>query len=558
MRRKSNNYMILKNLISKSRRLKLPDEISYIVIYTFLYKSCSDNLKDHFQMIVKDKNITLEEAYNDPYCRELLIEDAIQLFGYHIEKPEAFLDEMINNNYSNRFFLTDFFKTFPKNIIFNEKSKDRQYYGILFDIISQKIQLEKYEYDSEINLAIKEIIYAISKLNIFEEEFPFTQVFEVISNSNLMQIESNPDYINQILSSLIACEKTSMENVYDPFIKNGDSLIRLVLDNEIGVGRYYGKESDELTYCYLIVKFIIYYFNMDTILLKNEDASESVDIEGASFDVILSRIPIAIKNYHSSIKKQNFEIAKRYKRNELEDVLLQKFGMDSESFSKDTELNTALENLLEKMDVEKDSKMEFTGEYEVLKDSEFIFLINLIDSLKDDGVMAVSISENFLFKNSLETLRKYLTFEKNYIDTIISIPEELGRNRPEVIIVFRKNKVKDNILFIDMSKNYETQRGSIMFPGLFKRNLILSSTTMNKLRDVFLNKLTISKFSNLISMSEIKENDFNLSVSRYVDTFEGEFIQLSDLVNDKQEIDYNLKKLNNKIEKMMEELNIKF
>ena len=63
--------------------------------------------------------------------------------------------------------------------------------------------------------------------------------------------------------------------------------------------------------------------------------------------------------------------------------------------------------------------------------------------------MAVSISQNFLYKNSLQTLRKYLTHEKNYIDTIISIPEELGRRRPEVVIVFKKNRTDDDILFID-------------------------------------------------------------------------------------------------------------
>ena len=251
-------------------------------------------------------------------------------------------------------------------------------------------------------------------------------------------------------------------------------------------------------------------------------------------------------------------MAKRNRRSELEEVLLKKFDMDSDSFAQDVELNNALENLLEKIDVEKNSSMEFIGEYAPLKDNEFLFLINLIECLKEDGIMAISISQNFLFKNSLEILRKFLTFEKNYIDAIISIPDELGRGRPEIIIVFKKNRSDSDILFIDMSKKFETQRGGVAFPGLFRRNLILADETINNLKHVFSNKLVINKFSNLVKIEEIMKNNFNLSVSRYVDTFEGKFIRLDDLSFEKREIDRNINELNVKIKKMMDELNIEF
>lgn len=232
--------------------------------------------------------------------------------------------------------------------------------------------------------------------------------------------------------------------------------------------------------------------------------------------------------------------------------------MDGDSFKQDSELNIALENLVEKIDLENESGTDFIGEYESLKESEFLFLLNLIDSLKDDGIMVVSISENFLFKNSLETLRKYLTYKKNYIDAIIRIPNEIIRSRPEVVIVFKKNRQNDDILFIDMAADYETQRSGRAYPGLFRKNLILDNNTMAKMENVYLNKLTIPKFSNLISIEEIKCNAFNLSVSRYVDTFEGEFISLDQLADEKEEIESNINSLNIKIEKMMDELDIRF
>lgn len=555
--KKSNNYTILKNLISKSRNFKLPDEIDYIVLYTFLYKYCSDSIKNHFLMALQDKEMTLDEAYASNYYQEVLKEDAMHLYGFHIEKPEAFIDEVINNSYSDRFFLSEFFNVFPRNLTFASNSRESEYFKFLFQTFQEIIKVDKHEFESEIKLSIKEIIYAISKLDLFESEFSFDQVFEVLSSSKLMHIKPTPDYISQLLSSIISCDKTSIEKAYDPFLNDGTSLIRLSNECELGVS-YYGKESDKLAYCYTITRFLINHFNLNHVEFRNEDATESIDIDGSSFDVILSKIPLKIRNYYSSRENQNIEINKRSKRNELEKVLLNEFNMNSDSFTKDSELNSAIENLLEKIDVESYPYLEFTGEYETLKDNEFLFLINLVESLKDDGVMAISISQNFLFKNSLKTLRKYLTFEKNYIDAIISIPEEIGRRKTEVIIVFKKNRTNKAILFIDISKKYETQKNRVLFPGLFRRNLIFSNETIDKIKDVYSKKLTIDKFSNLISITDIEKNEFNLSVSRYVDTFEGKFIKLTDLKKEKEEIDSNINELNLKIEKMMDELNIRF
>jgi type I restriction enzyme M protein len=230
--------------------------------------------------------------------------------------------------------------------------------------------------------------------------------------------------------------------------------------------------------------------------------------------------------------------------------------MDGDSFKQDNELNQALENLVEKIDF--NDSMDFKGEYESLRDSEFLFLINLIESLKQDGIMAISISENFLVKDSLEILRKYLAFEKNYIDAIIRIPNDLIRTRPEVVIVFKKDRVREDILFIDMSSDYDTQRSGRAYQGSVRKNIILDEKTISKMKNVFLNKLTMPKYSNLISIDEITENNFNLSVSRYVDTFEGEFITLKELVSQKEDIELNIDDLNLKIKKMMDELDIRF
>ena len=557
-RRNSNNYRILRDILSKSRKAHLPPEARYLIIYAFIYKYYSDFLKSHFLSVIQDEEYTLDEAYRSLNFNAEFRNDAFHMFGYFIEKPDAFFDEVVNTKFNENAFLRQFFNIFQENLIFEDNSNNKKYMDFIFDAVVNEFPFNLYELDLESTTIIKDLILSISKLDVFDPEFAFTDVFEVIGESDILNVNSNPEYIYQILSTILISQKQNLNTIYDPFMGNGLSF--LYLSEAFGLwANKYGKESDKVTYCYTIARLLMSAYNFDKLYLENEDAFESIDIDGTSFDGILSVIPIAIHNYHTSNKNQSLEIAKRHKREELEKMLSNNFNMDSSSFSQDNELNNVLEKLINKMDVDENSVSEFMGEYESLNDSEFLFLINLIDSLKNDGVMAISISQNFLFKDSLKTLRKYLTFEKNYIDAIINIPNEFGRyKRPEVVIVFKKNRKTDKILFIDMSRDFGTRRGRIVVRGSFKSNLLLDKPTLDKMCDVLNNKMVVSKFSSLVSMDEILKNGFNLSVSKYVDTFEGEFIRLKDLVNEKIEIDEKRMLLTKEIDKMMDELNIKF
>ena len=557
-RRNSNNYRILRDILSKSRKAHLPPEARYLIIYAFIYKYYSDFLKSHFLSVIQDEEYTLDEAYRSLNFNAEFRNDAFHMFGYFIEKPDAFFDEVVNTKFNENAFLRQFFNIFQENLIFEDNSNNKKYMDFIFDAVVNEFPFNLYELDLESTTIIKDLILSISKLDVFDPEFAFTDVFEVIGESDILNVNSNPEYIYQILSTILISQKQNLNTIYDPFMGNGLSF--LYLSEAFGLwANKYGKESDKVTYCYTIARLLMSAYNFDKLYLENEDAFESIDIDGTSFDGILSVIPIAIHNYHTSNKNQSLEIAKRHKREELEKMLSNNFNMDSSSFSQDNELNNVLEKLINKMDVDENSVSEFMGEYESLNDSEFLFLINLIDSLKNDGIMAISISQNFLFKDSLKTLRKYLTFEKNYIDAIINIPNEFGRyKRPEVVIVFKKNRKTDKILFIDMSRDFRTRRGRIVVRGSFKSNLLLDKPTLDKMCDVLNNKMVVSKFSSLVSMDEILKNGFNLSVSKYVDTFEGEFIRLKDLVNEKIEIDEKRMLLTKEIDKMMDELNIKF
>lgn len=550
------NYKILKRIMSKLRRVESHDNVNYVVLYAFLYKYCSDCIKDFLMDELKDKELTIDEAYRNKISYEQLLLDSLKMNGFFIKRSGVFIDEIINSNLSKYRFLEDFLRIFPDNVLFSSEYHNLDYFNDFFKVIYEDIDVSRLD-DSQAK-ELWNIVVLISRLEVFEKDFPFEDVFNIVSSSQFVHVNLNPELITQILSKLILCEKKTIDSAYDPFIKNGDTLMKL--REEIGYDlRYcYGKDPYNIDYIHNIVKFFISDFYLNNVFLKREDAFDSIDFNGRSFDAILSRIPISIKNYHTSNFNQSMEIAKRNKRSEVENLLLEKLDITEDSFKQNLKLNQALENLVEEIGFEDDSNSNFTGQYEPLQDSEFLFLINLIDALKDDGIMAISISENFLFKPSLEILRKYLTLERNYIDAIIRVPNEISRSRPEVVIVFKKNRQNRDVLFIDMSSDYETQRSRLTYPGLFRKNLVLDDETVSKMENVFLNKLSIEKYSNLISIYEIEDNHFNLSVSRYVDTFDGEFISLDDLVAEKQEIDSKINELDLKIEKMMDELGIRF
>ena len=554
----SNNYNVLREILSRTRQISVSPDISYMIVYTFLYKYCSDTLKDYFLTILEDKAITLDEAYCDMHYRQIFRDDGLQLFGYFINDPDCFFDEVINDKYTDDFFLTEFFTAFTRNVEFQKGSNYESYFNFIFDSVRDVINFNKYEFEGENHILAKEIIYLIFKLDILEEYFPFASVFDRICESRLISVDTDPDYITSLLVSLIRSDKKEIEDFYNPFLNDASSILKMA---EYGIANRntFAKSQDKITYVSNLVKFLLNDYPLDYMFLEFGSPFESVDINGTSFDTVTARIPpITNKNINRLNKAQRLEIAKRNKRKELEDVLSVRFNIDEQSFANDKELNTTLESLIEKMDLD-ESKVEFTEEYESLKDSEYLFLINLMNCLKDGGIMALSLSQGFLSKNTLRLLRKYLTYEKNCIDAVISIPNELSRPNPsETIVIFKKNRKDDDILFVDMSTDYKVVRSKHSVPGLFKRNLTLHPDSIESVVSVYKNRRNIEKFSQTISISQIADNEFNLSVSRYVDTFEGEFVKLEDLRYEKREITENIRQLNKKIDIMMDELNLRF
>jgi type I restriction enzyme M protein len=110
---------------------------------------------------------------------------------------------------------------------------------------------------------------------------------------------------------------------------------------------------------------------------------------------------------------------------------------------------------------------------------------------------------------------KYLIESKNYLDAVIGLPANIfyGTSIPTCILVFKKCRENpDDIIFIDASNDYEK----------VKTQNVLREEHIDKIIDSYRNRTEIEKYSKKASLAEIAENDYNLNIPRYVDTFEAE------------------------------------
>ena len=553
IRSKSHNRLILHKLMRKGRRKNLPLNMRYYVLYAFLYKYLSDKLKNHLMYYLAGDEADLNMLYLTDEGTDDLRQWALNDLGYFFTSQSAFIDQFIANKFVDDIFSPDFFKNLKNTIEFSPDNPSKDYFDQIIEILEDKLNFTRLYGDEDLTSFMSSYLFSISKFDIEERDFTFAQVYDAIAYSRQIRLSSTPEYISELINSIVKSQRNVVSNAYDPFLKDASILFNLY--SQFTMSDIYAKENNELHYFYSLIKAFINEIDFENLHMSQENAIKSMSYDSQLFDVIASKVPDSFDEFSkTALKSQSIEVPSE---SDFKEKLFNNLSMDK--LSEDKEALEALKILEKRFNaMEKGEVVSFAGEYESLKDSEFLFLINMINSLKDNGLMVISLSQNFLFKNSLALLRKFLTYENNYIDAVISLPEELGGViRPEVVIVFRKNKKSDDVVFIDLSKKYGTEMSPNTFPGLVKRNLVLDKKTISNIIDALNNRKTVDKFSEIVSLKQLEENDFNLTVSRYVDTYDGEFIRLKDLKSDKKKIDEKMDCLNERIDALLDDLNFR-
>jgi type I restriction enzyme M protein len=146
---------------------------------------------------------------------------------------------------------------------------------------------------------------------------------------------------------------------------------------------------------------------------------------------------------------------------------------------------------------------------------DYAFILHMIETMKPKtGRMAVVVPHGVLFRGSSEGKIRRKLIEENLLDAVIGLPEKLfyGTGIPAAILIFRKNKMDRDVLFIDASREFK--------PG--KNQNQLTREHLDKILDVYRTGESVPKYAHLATPEEIAGNDWNLNIPRYVDTFEEE------------------------------------
>ena len=179
---------------------------------------------------------------------------------------------------------------------------------------------------------------------------------------------------------------------------------------------------------------------------------------------------------------------------------------------------------------------------------DYAFILHMIETLKPKtGRVGVIVPHGVLFRGSSEGAIRQKLIEENLLDAVIGLPEKLffGTGIPAAILIFKKQKSDNSVLFIDASR--ECKAG--------KNQNVLTDENIEKILATYKARQNVDKYAYLASFEEIQENDFNLNIPRYVDTFEEEDeIDLMAVRAERQTLKAQLSELEGQMEQYLKEL----
>ncbi|QFZ53832.1 type I restriction-modification system subunit M [Oceanihabitans sp. IOP_32] len=314
-----------------------------------------------------------------------------------------------------------------------------------------------------------------------------------------------PQQVSKILAKIVTTGKTKLKSVYDPTCGSGSLLLRVAREVE-DVGEFYGQELNRTTYNLARMNMILHDVHFRNFSIEQEDTLENPQHLEKRFEAVVANPP--------------FSAHWKSDKNPLNNT---------------------------------DERFSQYGRLAPKTKADYAFITHMIYQLADNGIMATVVPHGVLFRGAAEgTIREYLIKELNYLDAVIGLPANIfyGTSIPTCILVFKKcREVDDNIVFIDASGD----------------DHFIKNGNQNELRDedveniinTYRNRETKEKYSYVASLEEIAENDYNLNIPRYVDTFEEEEpIDLTEVSERLVGYDNGLKEVNKEIAGFCDELGI--
>ena len=177
------------------------------------------------------------------------------------------------------------------------------------------------------------------------------------------------------------------------------------------------------------------------------------------------------------------------------------------------------------------------------KAADYAFVLHGLSKLEQSGELFAILPHGVLFRGNAEKKIRTSMVKANLIHAVIGLPDKLflNTNIPVCVLVFKKRRKENTILFVDAAKE---------FKNCGKQNVMLQNH-LEKIESVYKTRKSQEKFSKVVSLQEIEENDYNLNIPRYVESFEKEvipdgrqtFLEIGNIEKEIKEAECNLYRL---------------
>lgn len=310
-----------------------------------------------------------------------------------------------------------------------------------------------------------------------------------------------PQTVSTLLAKIVTQGKERLRSVYDPTCGSGSLLLRVKREVK-DVDMIFGQEMNRTTYNLARMNMILHDVHFAKFDIKQEDTLTRPQHIDMRFDAVVANPPFSAKWSADPIY--------------LQDERFSRYGKLAPSSKAD-----------------------------------MAFVQHMLHQLDEQGTMAVVLPHGVLFRGSSEgVIRQYLIEKMNVVDTIIGLPANIfyGTSIPTCILVLKKNRTHTgDILFIDASNDFEKQKN---------QNKLLPEH-LDKIIDAFTQRQNIEKYAKVATLQEVKDNDYNLNIPRYVDTFEVEDeIDLNTIAQQLKDLEQASKKTDQVIADFCKELGI--
>lgn len=455
-----------------------------IVFYRFLSES----------LVLKFKEITrldyIDSFKEDEAASKKMVSEQLRI-GYFIE-PKFLWPNLIARINAGKFTyveLEDATRGLLASTVGKGSQKD---FSNLFDDLnleSEKIghaALERTELISKIMKMVDSIEFGAgdSRIDILGDAYEFFLGDFAAASGKKGGEFYTPVCMAKLVAKLALNGKSSFEKAYDPCC--GSTGLLLAVKDEIPegghLGKLYGQEMNPTTYNLGRMNMLLHgvpfsgfdVFNGDTInhpqaektQEEKENGISDLSLLADSFDVIVANPP----------------------------------------FSQDY---TPTDTLLS------DPRFAGPGVLAPKSYEDWLFVDHMLYCLKPGGTLAVVLAQGPLFRGGAEEkIRKYVVDNRNWLDSVIGVPEKCfyGTSIATVICVFKKDKISNGIYFVDASKDF--------IPGTKQNSL--NDEQIQRIVNACKSKAEIAKYAHLATYDELKVNDFNLNIPRYVDVSEEE------------------------------------